>query len=159
MLLVTCTGDVFHLKYATCVSFYLNCLMLYAIGVGFSRVGYKNCCFVHVSLVPSLGSPGEQKTKPTQHSVKQMRALGEIDSHINLFIVLVYLVRNTFFHSISFSYCTYYISLELFCCIDIASLSYGLYALLMPALLGFVIHLLAILCATSLVRNYCCSPS
>eukprot|EP00903_Cladosiphon_okamuranus_P006608 g6455.t1 len=40
------------------------------------RVGYKNCCFVHVSLVPSLGSPGEQKTKPTQHSVKQMRALG-----------------------------------------------------------------------------------
>ncbi|CAM9329113.1 unnamed protein product [Ectocarpus fasciculatus] len=40
------------------------------------RVGYKNCCFVHVSLVPSLGSPGEQKTKPTQHSIKQMRALG-----------------------------------------------------------------------------------
>ncbi|CAM9315818.1 unnamed protein product [Phaeothamnion confervicola] len=40
------------------------------------RVGYKNCCFVHVSLVPVVGSPGEQKTKPTQHSVKQMRALG-----------------------------------------------------------------------------------
>ena len=41
------------------------------------RVGYKNCCFVHVALVPEMGSPGEQKTKPTQHSVKQMRALGE----------------------------------------------------------------------------------
>lgn len=40
------------------------------------RVGYKNCCFVHVSLIPELGTPGEQKTKPTQHSVKQMRALG-----------------------------------------------------------------------------------
>ncbi|CAM9714690.1 unnamed protein product, partial [Laminaria digitata] len=40
------------------------------------RVGYKNCCFVHVALVPEMGSPGEQKTKPTQHSVKQMRALG-----------------------------------------------------------------------------------
>ncbi|CAM9715714.1 unnamed protein product, partial [Chrysoparadoxa australica] len=40
------------------------------------RVGYKNCCFVHVSLVPVIGSPGEQKTKPTQNSVKQMRALG-----------------------------------------------------------------------------------
>lgn len=42
-----------------------------------SRVGYKNCCFVHVALVPELGSPGEQKTKPTQHSVKQMRGLGK----------------------------------------------------------------------------------
>jgi CTP synthase len=40
------------------------------------RVGYKNCCFVHVSLVPTIGSSCEQKTKPTQHSVKQMRALG-----------------------------------------------------------------------------------
>lgn len=43
----------------------------------YHRVGYKNCCFVHVALVPEMGSPGEQKTKPTQHSVKQMRALGE----------------------------------------------------------------------------------
>jgi CTP synthase len=40
------------------------------------QVGYKNMCFVHVSLVPVLGSPSEQKTKPTQHSVAQMRQLG-----------------------------------------------------------------------------------
>jgi CTP synthase len=40
------------------------------------RVGYKNMCFVHVSLVPVLGSPSEQKSKPTQHSVKQMMQLG-----------------------------------------------------------------------------------
>ncbi len=40
------------------------------------HVGYKNMCFVHVSLVPVLGSPPEQKTKPTQHSVAQMRQLG-----------------------------------------------------------------------------------
>ena len=40
------------------------------------QVGYKNMAFVHVSLVPSLGSPPEQKTKPTQHSVAQMRQLG-----------------------------------------------------------------------------------
>lgn len=40
------------------------------------HVGYKNMCFVHVSLVPVLGSPSEQKTKPTQHSVAQMRQLG-----------------------------------------------------------------------------------
>lgn len=40
------------------------------------NIGYKNMCFVHVSLVPFLGSPPEQKTKPTQHSVAQMRQLG-----------------------------------------------------------------------------------
>uniref|UniRef100_A0A7S4IZ31 CTP synthase n=1 Tax=Odontella aurita TaxID=265563 RepID=A0A7S4IZ31_9STRA len=40
------------------------------------HVGYKNMCFVHVSLVPVLGSPTEQKTKPTQHSVKSMMQLG-----------------------------------------------------------------------------------
>jgi CTP synthase len=34
------------------------------------RVGPKNFCVVHVSLVPVLGSVGEQKTKPTQHSVQ-----------------------------------------------------------------------------------------
>lgn len=40
------------------------------------QLGYKNMCFIHVSLVPVLGNPTEQKTKPTQHSVKQMRQLG-----------------------------------------------------------------------------------
>lgn len=40
------------------------------------QIGYKNMAFVHVSLVPALGSPPEQKTKPTQHSVAQMRQLG-----------------------------------------------------------------------------------
>jgi hypothetical protein len=33
-------------------------------------VGRANILIVHVSLVPVLGSVGEQKTKPTQHSVK-----------------------------------------------------------------------------------------
>ena len=32
--------------------------------------------FLHVSLVPVLGSVGEQKTKPTQHSVKELRSVG-----------------------------------------------------------------------------------
>ena len=40
------------------------------------QIGYKNMAFVHVSLVPVLGSPSEQKTKPTQHSVKSMMQLG-----------------------------------------------------------------------------------
>ena len=40
------------------------------------NLGYKNLCFAHVSLVPALGDPPEQKTKPTQHSVKSMMQLG-----------------------------------------------------------------------------------
>eukprot|EP00803_Ostreobium_quekettii_P006616 evm.model.scf_166.16 EVM.evm.TU.scf_166.16 scf_166:111012-113904(+) len=40
------------------------------------RVGPQNFCVVHVSLVPVLGVVGEQKTKPTQHSVQVLRSLG-----------------------------------------------------------------------------------
>ncbi len=36
----------------------------------------QNCIFVHTTLVPMLGTVGEQKTKPTQHSVKELRAIG-----------------------------------------------------------------------------------
>ncbi|MEM2674440.1 MAG: CTP synthase [Candidatus Hadarchaeales archaeon] len=38
--------------------------------------GPTNTLFIHVTLVPSAGAAGEQKTKPTQHSVKQLRELG-----------------------------------------------------------------------------------
>eukprot|EP00727_Mastigamoeba_balamuthi_P007123 m51a1_g3030 putative ctp synthase (568) ;mRNA; r:902024-904235 len=40
------------------------------------RVGMENFCIMHVSLVPAVGSDGEQKTKPTQHSSRELRALG-----------------------------------------------------------------------------------
>ena len=40
------------------------------------RVGRENITFVHVSLVPVMGPVGEQKTKPTQHTVKELRGLG-----------------------------------------------------------------------------------
>ena len=40
------------------------------------RVGRENVTFVHVSLVPVLGPVGAQKTKPTQHTVKELRGLG-----------------------------------------------------------------------------------
>jgi len=40
------------------------------------RVGPENFCLMFVSLVPVLGSVGEQKTKPTQHGVKELRSLG-----------------------------------------------------------------------------------
>uniref|UniRef100_A0A383WIW8 CTP synthase n=1 Tax=Tetradesmus obliquus TaxID=3088 RepID=A0A383WIW8_TETOB len=40
------------------------------------KVGPNNMCIVHVSLVPIIGVVGEQKTKPTQHSVAVLRSLG-----------------------------------------------------------------------------------
>ncbi|WP_420481608.1 CTP synthase [Actinopolymorpha pittospori] len=39
-------------------------------------VGRDNVFFLHVSLVPYLAPSGEQKTKPTQHSVAQLRSIG-----------------------------------------------------------------------------------
>jgi CTP synthase len=40
------------------------------------NVGRENCVFVHVTLVPYLEKTGEQKSKPTQHSVKELLSLG-----------------------------------------------------------------------------------
>lgn len=40
------------------------------------EVGKQNCLFIHVTLVPYLKASNEHKSKPTQHSVKEMRALG-----------------------------------------------------------------------------------
>lgn len=40
------------------------------------KVKPENFCLVHVSMVPIIGEDGEQKTKPTQHSVKELRGLG-----------------------------------------------------------------------------------
>lgn len=38
--------------------------------------GRFNTCFVHVTLAPVLDAVGEQKTKPTQHSVQELRRIG-----------------------------------------------------------------------------------
>lgn len=40
------------------------------------RVGSDNFCHLHVSLVPAVGGEGEQKSKPTQHSIRELRAAG-----------------------------------------------------------------------------------
>jgi CTP synthase len=40
------------------------------------ELGRKNVFFVHVSLVPFMNASGEQKTKPTQHSVAMLRSMG-----------------------------------------------------------------------------------
>ncbi|KAK4707418.1 hypothetical protein R3W88_033019 [Solanum pinnatisectum] len=47
-----------------------------ALGQFSYRVGAGNFCLIHVSLVPVLSVVGEQKTKPTQHSVRGLRSLG-----------------------------------------------------------------------------------
>ncbi|MGZ4728908.1 MAG: CTP synthase [Acidimicrobiales bacterium] len=39
-------------------------------------VGRDNVCYIHVTLVPFIGPAGEQKTKPTQHSVTELRSRG-----------------------------------------------------------------------------------
>jgi CTP synthase len=38
--------------------------------------GRDNACFIHLTLVPYIASAGEIKTKPTQHSVKELREIG-----------------------------------------------------------------------------------
>ncbi len=40
------------------------------------KVGRRNTCFVHLTLVPFIPSAGELKTKPTQHSVQKLREIG-----------------------------------------------------------------------------------
>jgi CTP synthase len=40
------------------------------------EIGPRDCCFVHVTLVPYIDAAGELKTKPTQHSVRALRDIG-----------------------------------------------------------------------------------
>ncbi len=40
------------------------------------ELGDQNCIFVHTTLVPVVSAVGEPKTKPTQHSVKELRTIG-----------------------------------------------------------------------------------
>lgn len=41
-----------------------------------TEIGRENVMYIHVTLVPFLGKSGELKTKPTQHSVKELRSIG-----------------------------------------------------------------------------------
>jgi CTP synthase len=40
------------------------------------EVGHENAIFIHLTLVPYIAASGEIKTKPTQHSVKELRSIG-----------------------------------------------------------------------------------
>ncbi|KXG44678.1 CTP synthase [Tepidibacillus decaturensis] len=41
-----------------------------------SEVGRENVMYIHVTLIPYIAAAGELKTKPTQHSVKELRSIG-----------------------------------------------------------------------------------
>ena len=41
-----------------------------------NHLGREHAAFVHLTLLPFIASAGEMKTKPTQHSVKEMRSIG-----------------------------------------------------------------------------------
>jgi CTP synthase len=41
-----------------------------------AEVGKENVIYIHLTLVPYIGTAGELKTKPTQHSVKELRSIG-----------------------------------------------------------------------------------
>ncbi len=41
-----------------------------------SDIGHDNVMYIHCTLVPYIKAAGEMKTKPTQHSVKELRSLG-----------------------------------------------------------------------------------
>ncbi len=41
-----------------------------------TELGRERCLFMHLTLVPYIGTAGEMKTKPTQHSVKELRSIG-----------------------------------------------------------------------------------
>lgn len=48
------------------------------------EVGEENCCYIHLTLVPYIETANELKTKPTQHSVKELHELGIIPNIIML---------------------------------------------------------------------------
>ncbi len=41
-----------------------------------TELGRERCLYIHLTLVPFIGAAGEMKTKPTQHSVKELRSIG-----------------------------------------------------------------------------------
>ncbi|KAK8805637.1 hypothetical protein WA158_002293 [Blastocystis sp. Blastoise] len=59
-----------------------SAVFLEAVRQLMKKVGRQNCCLLHVSLVPKLGVVGEHKTKPTQHTVKDLRGIGLVPDFV-----------------------------------------------------------------------------
>lgn len=65
------------------------------------RVGRENFCCIHVSLIPQPKATGEQKTKPTQASIRELRGLGLQPDFVSLklfhiFVCLVFTLMFSF---------------------------------------------------------------
>lgn len=69
-------GDVVLVEIGGTVGDYENMIYLEAARQLEMEEGDEDVMFVHVTLVPYLETTGEQKTKPTQHSVKALREIG-----------------------------------------------------------------------------------
>jgi len=76
------TPDVCVIELGGTVGDIESMLFLEALRQFAYRVGRDNFCHIHVSLVTVVGAVGEQKSKPTQHSVRQLRATGLIPNII-----------------------------------------------------------------------------
>ena len=59
------------------------------------RVKRENFCNIHVSLVPTPKTTGEQKTKPTQKSLHELRGLGLVADMV-IILLNMYLITLTF---------------------------------------------------------------
>src|SRR3989304_3792300 len=57
-------GDIESLPYLECPA------------RGPNAAGRENALFIHVTWLPHIGATGELKTKPTQHSVRELRSIG-----------------------------------------------------------------------------------
>ncbi|MEO0528962.1 MAG: CTP synthase, partial [Planctomycetota bacterium] len=55
---------------------FMEAIRQFAIDAGKDAAGKRNCLFMHLTLVPYLKAARELKTKPTQHSVGQLRQIG-----------------------------------------------------------------------------------
>jgi CTP synthase len=75
-LAVTSDADVCVIEVGGTVGDIESLPFLEAIRQLRNEVGRDNVAFVHLALMPFIGPTGELKTKPTQHSVKELRSIG-----------------------------------------------------------------------------------
>ncbi len=69
-------ADVAIVEVGGTVGDYESLPFLEAIRQFSNEVGYNNCMYIHVALIPSITPSHELKTKPAQHSVKELLSIG-----------------------------------------------------------------------------------
>uniref|UniRef100_A0A7C3WQY1 CTP synthase n=1 Tax=Desulfobacca acetoxidans TaxID=60893 RepID=A0A7C3WQY1_9BACT len=76
ILSVASQGDVAIIEIGGTVGDIESLPFLEAIRQLKGDLGKQNSCYIHLTLVPYIKTAGEVKTKPTQHSVKELRSIG-----------------------------------------------------------------------------------